>query len=278
MDQSKRDAFARDGAVLIEGFLDAGQMAMCRAAFDWNVANPGPSAVTVSPGTGSEHHNDNANPRAAERLKALVRSIPFADLFADLWGSEHVWYFAEEVFLKKGGVGGRTPWHQDTSYLPWDGDHWANAWISFEAVPKANSLEIVRGSHRGVLHDGTDFKDPDDPTRPLHGPASQLPRLPDIEAERKADPNAYDVISWAHQPGDMVVLHPGSLHGGAPVDANFPDRHTLVLRFFGDNALFRSLPTKTKSRYPPQGMLFHKELAHLADGEPFRAPIFEQLR
>lgn len=278
MDRSKRDAFARDGAVLIEGFLDAEQLAMCRAAFDWNIANPGPSAVTVFPGTGSEHHNDNANPRAAEHLRRLARSIPFGDLFAELWGSEHVWYFAEEVFMKKGGIGGRSPWHQDTSYLPWGGDHWANAWISFEAVPKANSLEIVRGSHRGVLHDGADFRHADDPTAPLHGPESGLPRLPDIEAERKADPNAYDILSWAGQPGDMVVLHPGSLHGGGPVDADFPDRHTLVLRFFGDDAVFRALPSKTKSRYPPQGMLFHEELAHLADGEPFRAPIFEQLR
>ncbi|HUO13059.1 MAG TPA: phytanoyl-CoA dioxygenase family protein [Caulobacteraceae bacterium] len=278
MDQSKREAFARDGAILVEGFLDAEQMATCRAAFDWNIANPGPAAVTVFPGSRSEHHNDNANPRAAERLKALVRSIPFGHLFAELWDSEHVWYFAEEVFLKKGGVAGRTPWHQDTSYLPWGGDHWANAWISFEAVPKANSLEIVRGSHRGILYDGTDFKDPSDPTAPLHGPESMLPRLPDIEAERKADPKAYDILSWAGRPGDMVVLHPGALHGGAPVDAEFPDRHTLVLRFFGDDAVFRSLPAKTKSRYPREGMLFHKELAHLAEGEPFRAPIFEQLR
>jgi ectoine hydroxylase-related dioxygenase (phytanoyl-CoA dioxygenase family) len=278
MDRSKRDAFASAGAVLIEGFLNATQLAMCRAAFDWNIANPGPAAHTLFPGTGKEHHNDNANPRAAEHLKQLARSIPFGGLFAELWGSEHVWYFAEEVFMKKGGVGGRSPWHQDTSYLPWAGEHWANAWISFEAVPKANSLEIVRGSQRGVLYDGTDFRDADDPTAPLHGSESGLPRLPDIEAERRADPSAYDILSWAVRPGDIVVLHPGSLHGGGPVDESFPDRHTLVLRFFGDDATFRALPQISKARYPRQGMLFRKELEHLRDGQPFRAPVFEQLR
>ena len=151
MDPAKRTSFANDGAVLIEGFLSAEQLAHCRAAFDWNIANPGPNATTVYRGTDKEIHVDNANPRSAERLNALVKSIPFGDLFADLGGSEHVWYYAEEVFLKKGGKGGRTAWHQDTSYLPWGGEHWANAWISFEAVPKANSLEIIKGSHRGTL-------------------------------------------------------------------------------------------------------------------------------
>jgi hypothetical protein len=73
MDQSKREAFAFacDGAVLVRGFLDAGQMAMCRAAFDWNIANPGSSAVAVYPGSERERHRDNANPRVAERLTAV---------------------------------------------------------------------------------------------------------------------------------------------------------------------------------------------------------------
>ena len=277
MQRSKREAFAEDGAVLVEGFLDAAQLARCREAFDWNIANPGPNVLTVYRGTAKEHHVDNCNPKSADRLRELVRSIPFGEFFADLWGSEHVWYFAEEVFLKKGAKGGRTPWHQDTSYLPWGGLHWANAWISFEAVPRANSLEIIKGSHRGARYDGHDYVDASDPTSPLHG-GDALPRLPDIEAERARDPNAYEVLSWAGQPGDIVVLHPGSLHGGAPVDASFPDRHTLVLRFFGDDAVFQPLPEQSAARYPRQGVLFREELAHLRDGEPFRAPMFEQIR
>jgi ectoine hydroxylase-related dioxygenase (phytanoyl-CoA dioxygenase family) len=277
MNPAKRDSLTRDGAVLIEGFLDGDQLARCRAAFDWNIDNPSPHASTLYRGTDKEHHVDNANPRSAERLKALARSIPFGDLFAKLWGSEHVWYFAEEVFLKKGGKGGRTPWHQDTSYLPWSGEHFANAWISFEAVPRANSLEIIKGSHHGIRYDGSDFRDLNDPTAPLHG-GDALPRLPDIEAERARDPAAYEVLSWASQPGDMVVLHPGSLHGGAPVDASFPDRHTLVLRFFGDDAHFHPLPSESRARYSEAGVLFVDQIGHLKAGEPFRAACFEQLR
>ena len=277
MNAATRRAFVEDGAVLIEGFLNPEQLAACRTVYDWCVNNPGPLAIELFAGTEKETHNENVNPGAAEQLNELVGSIPFGNLFADLWGSKHVWYFAEEVFLKKNGKGGRTPWHQDTSYLPWDGMNWANAWISFEAVPKPNALEMIKGSHRGALYDGTNFLDADDPTAPLHG-GDTLPRLPDIEAERKLDPKKYDVLSWATQPGDIVVLHPGMLHGGAPVDEKFRNRHTLVLRFFGDESFFRSLPSHSDSGYTPAGVLFVDHLRDLKDGDPFRAPCFKQLR
>ena len=276
MDASLRKQYREDGAVLIRNCLNQEQLAQCRAAFDWAVENPGPAAFQIFNGTEHQTHNDNSNPNAKEKLDALVATLPFGKIVAELWGSEHVWYFAEEVFLKAGGKPGRTPWHQDTSYLPWAGSHWGNAWISFESVPKKNALEIVRGSHRGIRYDGTTFMNPDDPTEPLHGDDAvpPLPRLPDIEAERARDPNAYDVISWATEPGDVLLLHPGSLHGGAPVDANFPSRHTLVFRFFGDDATYRRLPD---SRFTRHGILFGKETASLKDGDPYRSPVFRQL-
>lgn len=275
MHSSLREQFLNDGAVVIRNCLNAEQLAACRAAFDWAVENHGPMAFRIFNGTEQETHNDNSNPRAKERLDALMPSLPFGKLFADLWGSKHVWYFAEEVFLKAGGKPGRTPWHQDTSYLPWDGNHWANAWISFEAVPKKNALEVIRGSHRGTRYDGPTFKDPDDPTDPLHG--HTLPRLPDIEAERARDPAAYDVVSWATEPGDVLLIHPNSLHGGAPVDADFPARHTLVFRFFGDDATFYPLPENSRSGYGTGGPLFVEEMAGLKSGDPFRSPVFRQI-
>jgi ectoine hydroxylase-related dioxygenase (phytanoyl-CoA dioxygenase family) len=276
MEEALRKAYREDGAVLVKGCLNPEQLARCRAAYDWAIENPGPHATQMYQGTGQRSHVDNCNPLAKPELDELVASLPLGRMFADLWGSEHAWYFAEEVFLKEGGVGARTLWHQDTSYLPWAGLHWGNAWISFESVPKQNALEIVRGSHRGPRYDGTTFADPDDPTDPLHG-GDALPRLPDIEAERKRDPKAYEILSWATEPGDVLVLHPGTLHGGAPVDPAFPDRHTLVLRFFGDDAIFSPLPEESRSGYARTGVLFKKELTALKAGDAFRSPVFRQL-
>lgn len=282
MDQATRDAYRNDGAVLLKGALNAQQLAECRAAFDFDLDNPGPGAHRLyyseqkTDITKLQSHVDNANPLAKEHLDELVTRLPFGELFADLWGSKNVWYFAEEIFLKGGGKGARTVWHQDTSYLPWAGAHWANAWITFEPLQKKNCLEIVRGSHRGTRYDGTTFRDPNDPTDPLHG-GDTWPRMPDIEAERKVNPDAYDILSWDTEPGDVVVLHPGSLHGGAPIDADCPERHTFVLRFFGDDATFSPLPEVSRSGLQRNGILFVDEMKALQPGEPFRSSIFKKV-
>lgn len=276
MQESTRKAYEEDGVVLAKGVLNKDQMEACHAAFDWAVENHGPNAFRIFDGTEQQTHNDNSNPLAKERLDDLVATLPFGRYFADLWGSKHVWYFAEEVFMKAGGTQGRTPWHQDTSYLPWRGAHLGNAWISFEAVPKSHALEVVRGSHKGPQYDGTTFADPNDPTQPLHG-GDTWPRLPDIEAEREGNPDAYDIVAFASEPGDAVIVHPASLHGGAPVDEVFPARHTLVFRFFGDDATFAPLPENSVSGIPPAGFLFIEEMMKLKAGDPLRSPVFRQL-
>ncbi|MFP3643031.1 phytanoyl-CoA dioxygenase family protein [Paraburkholderia sp. SIMBA_054] len=276
MDEATRKAFAEDGAVPVKGLLSEQQLARCRQVFDWGIENPGPMACSLFDGTVHKTRNDNANPYAKGRLDELVGELPFGRLFADLWGSDNVWYFAEELFLKSGGNSGRSPWHQDTSYLPWKGMHFGNAWISFEAVPKQNALEVVRGSHQGPRHDGTTFQNAEDPTDPLHG-GDVWPRLPNIEVGRRANPAAYDILSWATEPGDVLLMHPGVLHGGGAVDPAFPDRRTLVLRFFGDDAVFSPLPQPSISGFTAAGVLFLEELAALKDGDPFRATSFRQL-
>ena len=79
------------------------------------------------------------------------------------------------------------------------------------------------------------------------------------------------------EPGDVLLLHPGTLHGGAPVDAGFPNRHTFVFRFFGDDATYSPLPDKSRWGCAVTGTLFREEMSSLKAGEPFRSPVFQQL-
>ena len=95
---------------------------MClRTCYDWGLNNPGPLAVVVSDGA-DQQFVDNANPESVSVYREVLFEMPFATILADLWESEHVWYFAEELFMKKGEAP-RTFWHQDTSYNPWGGQH-----------------------------------------------------------------------------------------------------------------------------------------------------------
>jgi len=194
----------------------------------------------------------------------MLLASPLPALIADIWGPPDVWFFYEQVFLKEGGETRRTPWHQDSSYLAIDGAHLAVAWITFEPTSAADSLEFVRGSHKGVLHATSRF-DPNDDTAPIH-PDTQLPRLPDIEGDR----SKWDIVSFATEPGDVVLFHPKMLHGGAPTHPG-TRRRTLTLRFFGEDAVYDA----RDSFGAPNAGGYH---ARLKTGDPFRDPSFLKLR
>jgi ectoine hydroxylase-related dioxygenase (phytanoyl-CoA dioxygenase family) len=262
-----------DGVVCVRNALDGKSLSLAQAAFDWSLAHPSPAANRYAGGEGT-FYQDLANPKAAAAYRELIEKSNAADIVAALWGSDDVWFMYEQVFLKEGGENRRTPWHQDSSYLPIDGSQIAVMWISFDPVAKDDSLEFVRGSHRGVMYDGSRF-DPNDDTAPIYGDGS-LPRLPNIEAER----SRWDIVSWAVEPGDVLVFHPGVLHGGAATHRG-TRRRTLSLRFFGPDAVYASRPGMRGKRRPvddPEASVFARAAAALSPGDPLRHPGFPKLR
>jgi ectoine hydroxylase-related dioxygenase (phytanoyl-CoA dioxygenase family) len=276
-----REEFRENGAVFIGNALDPAALRMAEEAYNWSLAHPSPgSANFVTKDSAATFYQDLANPQAVGAYRKMLEASPAADIAAALWGTPDVWFMYEQVFLKEGGESRRTPWHQDSSYLPIDGKDIAVVWISFERVAKENALEFVRASHRGVLYDGSRF-DPDDDTAPLYG-NGVLPRLPNIEAERAK----WDIVSWGVEPGDVVVFHPAMLHGGAPTHGSIR-RRTLSLRFFGDDAIYKPHQTGIEATTPPFRREPGKEdtrsaLAKLPEslkpGDAFRHPDFLKLR
>ena len=258
------EAYARDGVVHIPRALDAQALAAAKAAYDWSLANPGPLGGKIRQKTDATFYQDLYNPDCLTGYREMLLASPITAIVADLWGSDPVWFMYEQVFLKEGGEARRTPWHQDSSYLAVAGDHLAVAWITFDPVSKADSLEFVKGSHRGRLYNGSRF-DIDDDTAPTH-PTSSLPRLPDIEADRAA----WDIVSWAVEPGDLIVFHPAMLHGGAPTHPG-QRRRTLTLRYFGEGAVY----DPREGGAGPRVSNFHDRMKA---GDPFRHESFLQVR
>ena len=271
--ETMRDDLRENGAIKIEGLFDSSRLAECKRCFDYSLSNPGPTALDVFDGTSDSHYNDLGTHKTLEIYRPMLEKLALGELLANLWGSENIWYFGEEIFIKDGGAVGRSPWHQDTAYIPANGRHMANVWFSFEALPARNALEVIKGSHLATQYDGAAYDDPNDPTKPMWG-SDNFPQLPDIEAERRDDPNSWTVLSWDLEPGDALVLHSGALHGGAPVDAMCPTRHTLVLRFFGDDIYYRPFP-KTKPDYFMDVREFDD--GSMQAGERYRSAHFLQL-
>lgn len=270
-DVSRR--FKEDGVVHLANVLSGATMEMAAAAYQWSLANPGPGSAQLPSAGSGDFYQDLANPAAFKAYDKLLRNSEIGPLVSSLWGGTSVWYMYEQVFRKSGGTTRRTPWHQDLPYLPVRGEQLAVMWISFDPVPQEQALEFILGSHRGPIYDGSRF-DPEDDTAPLYGDGS-LPRLPDIEAERQRWP----IVSWATQPGDVLVFHPGVLHGGAPTTAE-TERRTLSLRFFGDDAVVAARPGKQgveQATTPDPGVHPLTRMRQLADGTPFRDPAFPLL-
>ena len=219
LQESLADEFRENGVVFIGRALDPASLRMAEEAYNWSLTHPSPGAANfVTRNSSATFYQDLANPKAIGAYRKMLEESPAADIASALWGKPDVWFMYEQVFLKEGGESRRTPWHQDSSYLPINEQDIAVMWISFETVAKENALEFVRASHRGVLYDGSRF-DPTDDTAPLYG-NGVLPRLPNIEAERER----WDIVSWAVQPGDVVVFHPAMLHGGAPTHGSIRRR------------------------------------------------------
>jgi ectoine hydroxylase-related dioxygenase (phytanoyl-CoA dioxygenase family) len=221
------ETYRRDGVVHLRGALDADILARFEATYEASLRIPSPSLTKFYPESGGTFIQDLANTRFWTEWAETLRASVIPDVVAELWGAESVWLYYEQIFLKEGGRTRRTPWHQDSSYLPVTLEQVANVWISFDPVSKDDALEFVRGSHRDVMYSPSAF-DADDDTAPLD-PQAPLPRLPDIEAAR----GEWDIVSWAVEPGDLIIFDIGLLHGGA---ATTPGRRrrTVALRCFGD--------------------------------------------
>lgn len=229
------DNFRQNGAVLIKGLLDQSGLALAQEAFEWSLGHPSSAAQSYFPETGATFYQDLFNTESWPIYRQLFQQTALSGAVADLLDTQDLWFFFEQIFLKEGGESRRTPWHQDTSYFPIEGSQLAVLWLNLDPVSRENSLEFVRGSHLRTLYNGSSFDALDD-TAPLYDEVV-MPRLPNIEAER----SAWDIISWAVEPGDAIAFHPSVLHGGAPTRPG-TRRRTLSLRFFGDDVVFAERP------------------------------------
>jgi hypothetical protein len=192
----------------------------------------------------------------------MLEASPIPALVADLWGASDVWFMYEQVFLKEGGEARRTPGIRTPPTWPLPDHTWPSPGSPSTRWRKRTPSSSSAG-RTGPLYNGSRFELGDD-TAPLH-PRASLPRLPDIEADRAA----WDLVSWAVEPGDLIVFHPAMLHGGAPTHPG-QRRRTLTLRFFGDQSVY----DPREGGAGPRVAGFHERMRA---GEPFRDPSFLKL-
>jgi ectoine hydroxylase-related dioxygenase (phytanoyl-CoA dioxygenase family) len=247
-------AYARDGAVVLRGILDAQEVATLQQGIDANLAAPSPRAIVASTADDPGHFiEDFCNWQHNAGYRSTVFDTPLAHAAQLLMQSTTVRLYHDHMLTKEPGTRAPTPWHQDQPYYNVEGLQNTSFWIPVDPVRRHSTLEFLAGSHLGpwlmprtfMTHEARWF------------PEGSLAELPRIEDNRSAFP----IIGWALEPGDLVAFHMLTLHASAGVDGD-RRRRVFSVRFLGDDM-----------RHAPRRWKTSPEFPGLADELPAGAPM-----
>ena len=253
------DNFQSDGVVVLRDLFSPWVEGVCES-IEENNRNPSWSERTYRSEVGScsEFFQDYCVWSNFSGYRELVTSSPMARIAAQLMRSKTARIFHDHVLVKEPGNAVVTPWHHDQPYYLVDGLQSVSFWVPVDSVPRERSIEYVVGSHNW----GKDFT-------PKRFDGSNLyvddqnQGMPDIDANRAA----FDIRSWAVEPGDAIAFNFRTLHG-APANHSSVRRRVVSIRWVGDDAKFVKRPGNTSPDYP--GLEFQ-------DGMPFAGDEFPVL-
>lgn len=251
------DDFARDGAVCLRGVIPPDLIALLRQGIDANIANPSPRAKVASrPDDPGRFVEDFCNWADNPAYRRFIFESRLGELAAELMGAKAARLYHDHMLTKEAGTLQPTPWHQDQPYYNVEGRQNCSFWIPVDPVSQASTLRFVAGSHRGPWLMPRSFMD----AQARWFPEGSLADLPDIEADR----DAYPILGWALEPGDLVCFHMLTLHSSAGADRR---RRVFSVRFLGDDAVHAPRAWTTSPPFP--GLE-----AELAAGAPMDHPLF----
>ena len=231
--------YRRDGAAILRGVLDAGEVDALRQGIEWNLRNPGPLGANASrdddPGRFFE---DFCRWRDVEAYRKIIFDSALPEISAALMGSKTARLYHDHLLVKEARTKQPTPFHQDQPYYNIEGRQNVSFWIPVDPVPLESSLRFVRGSHL----DGTWYL-------PRTFQSEQAKWFPEGELADVPDEDTFDeddILSWALEPGDAIAFHMLALHGS---DGSTSLRRAFSVRVMGDDVVHAPRPWKTSPQF-----------------------------
>jgi len=264
-------AFERDGAVCLRGALDAGWLERLAEALERELAETRSADLSAMARGLAAAGTDAASAPASGRFVAgtdhwrhdavfrdFATASPLPALAAGLLRSAKAFLYEDSVLVKEPGTREATAYHQDLGYFHVEGEQACTTWCPLDRVTaESGALRYVRGSHR--------WKRTFRPnlfvtTREIPGTEGET--VPEIEA----DPDAYEILCFDVEPGDVAVHHARTIHGAFP-NASGRRRRAVSVRYCGDDARYRIRPgAPTKPHH-----------ALVRDGDPLGDPDCPQV-
>ena len=237
-----REAYARDGVVLIKG-LWKDWVEVLRRGVEADMADPTFQMVNLKPGEAGKFFDDYCSWQRIPEFRDAIFNSGVARVAAELMGSQGVQLFHDHVLVKEPGTTKPTPWHSDGPYYFVEGRQTVSFWSPLDPVKEA-SLRCVAGSHlweKDVL-----------PTRWM-AETSFYPGDHDYMPVPDPDAEGMRVMEWEMEPGDAVAFNFRTLHG-ARGNTSANRRRAFSLRLVGDDACYVERPGPCSPPFPGHGM------------------------
>lgn len=229
--------YRRDGVVLLRKFLGSDWLESLAEGIEENLRAPSrrSTALVDDPASNARFFFDARLLGEIGGYDRLMTESPMAETTARLMRSSQAILFYISVFVRSAGTRERTPWHQDQKSWAAVGNQACSVWTSLDPVPRETALEFVRGSHLWEA----DYERPEFfHHRYENDDRSEQAAFPDIETHRED----YEILGWDMEPGDCVVFHGMTTHGGSGGLPPGLGRRSVSVQWLGDDARFQPIP------------------------------------
>jgi ectoine hydroxylase-related dioxygenase (phytanoyl-CoA dioxygenase family) len=224
--------FRQQGAICLRGVFDREMLSLIETGIEKTQRSPTPYArVQSKPHDPGYFFTDYYMWRKHAEFARLMVEGPGAEIAARCTGSEEIHFFYDGLFVKEPGTERRSDWHQDQPYYNVDGDQICVIWIPVDGIEQGAGLKLVKGSHRwGRWFQPVFFAS----ERVLHGAEDRFEPMPDIDG----NPDQYEILTWAMEPGDCLVFHPLMIHGATGNPRKDRRRRAISTTWLGDDTVY----------------------------------------
>lgn len=245
LSEAQKDAFWRDGYLVVENAVPPDLLAAAQRDFDaWVTESKGHDAPYGTTENGrprfdlaAEHRADNpclrrvnAPVEVSDAYFRIMADSPVTDCVADLIGPD-VKLHHTKINSKLPGAGTVVKWHQDFPFTPHSNDDVVTALVMIDTVTVENgALDVLPGSHRG----------------PIHGLWHEGVFTGAIDDAIAADCQTRSVPCTGPA-GSVCLMHTRLLHGSAPNRSRSP-RTLFIAVYSADDAVPLS-PNPMPTRY-----------------------------
>lgn len=263
--EDERAAFERDGAHILRGVIPAAWVDFLRETVDRLLARPDASSLDYAKGTGARFYTQTWAWLLDDGLKAFDFFGPCREIAAQVLApTGHLNLLMDQVFVKEAGATAGTPFHQDEPYGPYSGEGNLRLWVPLDEVTAGSgAVHYLKGSHRwGRLFTPVRFMNPEAPEE-----GSPFEDPPDFAA----DYDRYEWLVGACEPGDAILHHARTVHGGWPNTTTGP-RRAVTVNYASDRVRYEPKANPlTRSRH--RDIASHVRFPKLTAGGPIDSDL-----